>query len=169
MVVQGKLKDVKAYESMINKINNNKEIKKEGSISYTGDKEGLITWNNDRFIMVGQSAGFLPDNEGFYGNREKHSITMDSVLKFAKGIYNLKKSNSLGNDSRFASLINEKGDMHFWINTGSLFQNSIPMGMGGLFKVTSLLEGNATGYTVSFDNGKISASARSWFNKAVRF
>lgn len=166
-VFQGKLKDVKTYETMITKAGKNKEIKKDGSINYTGDKGGLVTWNNDRFIIVGQSAGYFPGNKDLYGDNDEHSITMDSVLKFAKDIYNLKKSKSIGNDSRFASLLNEKGDMHFWMNSSSLIQNSMPMGMGEMFKVTSLLQGNATGYTLSFDDGKISASTKTWFNKEL--
>jgi hypothetical protein len=167
VVFQGKLKDVKAYESLITKVGDTKEIKKDGSISYTGDKGGLVTWNNDRFIIVGQSAGYFPGNKDLYGDNDEHSITMDSVLKFAKDIYNLKKSKSIGNDSRFASLFNEKGDMHFWINSSSLIQNSMPMGMAGLFDATTLLKGNAVGYTLSFDDGKISASTQSWFNKEL--
>ena len=167
MVFQGKLKDVKVYETMITKAGENKEIKKDGNINYTGDKGGLVTWNNDRFIIVGQSAGYFPGNKDLYGDNDEHSITMDSVLKFAKDIYNLKKSKSIGNDSRFASLFNEKGDMHFWINSSSLIQNSMPMGMAGLFDATTLLKGNAVGYTLSFDDGKISASAKTWFNKEL--
>jgi hypothetical protein len=39
--------------------------------------------------------------------------------------------------------------------------------MGGLFKATSLLEGNVSGYTLTFDNGKITASSKSWYNKEL--
>ncbi len=167
VVLQGKLKDAKAYEAMLTKAGKIKDIKKEGSISYTGDKDGLVTWTNDRFIIVAQTAGFQPNRSDFYGDRTEKPLTMDSVLKYAKDLYNLKKSNSLGNDSRFASLLQEKGDMHFWLNTGLLMQGSIPMGMGEMFKASSLMKGNATGYTLSFDDGKITASAKSWFNKEL--
>lgn len=168
VVVQGKLKDVKAYETMITKAGKNKEIKKAGSMSYTGDENGLVTWNNDRFIIVSQSDNFQRRNNDFFGEgRMEKKITLDSVLKYAKDLYSLKKGSSMGNDSRFASLMNEKGDMHFWINTGLLFQNSMPMGLGGLFKASSLLEGNASGYTLNFDNGKITASTKSWFSKEL--
>ncbi|MGH2552463.1 MAG: hypothetical protein ACRDEB_02035, partial [Chitinophagaceae bacterium] len=43
-----------------------------------------------------------------------------------------------------------------------------PMYMGGLFKSTSLLVGNHTGYSVNFENVKITANSRSWFNNEMR-
>lgn len=167
VVFQGKLKDVKAYETMITKAGDNKEIKKDGNINYAGDKDGLFTWNNERFIIVGQSSDFMPDNKNYYSERESNDITMDSVLNYAKGLYNLKKSKSIGIDSHFAYLINDKGDMHFWVNSSSLVQQSLPMGMGGLFDATTLLKGNSTGYSLTFEDGKISATAKSWFNKDI--
>jgi Domain of unknown function (DUF4836) len=165
VVFQGKLKDVKAYETMITKAGDNRELKKDGNINYAGDKDGLYTWNNERFIIIGHSSDFMP--EDYYGDNEESDINMDSVLNYAKGLYNLKKSKSIGNNSHFASLINDKGDMHFWVNSSSLVQQSLPMGMGGLFDATTLLKDNSSGYSLTFEDGKISATAKSWFNKDI--
>jgi hypothetical protein len=102
-----------------------------------------------------------------FGGKTAGEITEDSIFNYTKSLYNLKSGNSIGNDSRFANLMGEKGDMHFWINTGSLIKSSIPGGISDLFKAASLLDGNVTGYTLNFDNGKITASSKSWYNKEL--
>jgi hypothetical protein len=160
------VKDATAFETTINKMAEDRKIKKDGNLNYAGDEEGCITWNTDRFIAVFYVENFQESGNRF-GGRTRSNITADSILNHAKELYSIKKSNSLGNDSRFASLLNEKGDMHFWINAGSLIQGSIPEDIGSLFKASTLLEGNIAGYTLNFDNGKITASAKSWYNKEL--
>jgi hypothetical protein len=166
IVFQGKLKDAAGFETTVKKIAKHREIKKDGNLTFASDDEGCVSWNKDRFITVFNVPGFMGMRNRF-GGRKRSEITEDSILNFAKQLYSLKKSNSLGNDSRFAALMDEKGDMHFWVNAGLLMQGSMPMGFGNMFKATSLIEGNVTGYTMSFDNGKITASTRSWYNKEL--
>ena len=166
LVTQGKVKDATAFETTVKKMAEDREIKKDGSLNYAGDEKGCISWNTDRFIAVFYDENFQGSGTRF-GGRTRSNITADSIFNHAKELYSLKKSNSLGNDSRFASIMNEKGDMHFWLNPGSLIKGSIPKDLGGLFNATTLLEGNITGYTLNFDNGKITASSKSWFGKEL--
>lgn len=171
VVVQGKIKDVKAFEATIKNVSDKKtedstgEIKKEGSFSYMGDEDGCLIWTNDRFIIVG-NAGDFQSSQNIFGTRKKIKITIDSILKYTKDLYGLKQKNSITNDKRYASLASEKGDIHFWLNSSSLIKSSMPAGLD-LFKAASLLEGNVTGYTVNFENGKITANTKSWFNNEL--
>ena len=166
MVFQGKLKDGAVFETTVKKIAKHREVKKDGNLNYAADDKGCVSWNKDRFIVVFNSENFMGMRNQF-GGRKRSVITEDSILNYAKQLYSLKKSNSIGDDSRFASLLDEKGDMHFWFNAGLYMQGLMPMGLGDLFKATSLMQGNVTGYTMNFDNGKITASSKSWYNKEL--
>jgi len=158
---QGKLKDAKAFEETIKKLHKEVEIKKEGSMSYAGQGLDFMTWTNDRFMMVGETS--MPDG---YRGVPKAELTKDSVLNFAKATYSLKSSNSIGNNSNFKSILNEKGDLHFWMSNNLFMQQYNQMGLS-LFKASSVLEGNTTGFTVNFDNGKITGKSKTWYNKEM--
>lgn len=166
VVLQGKLKDAKAYESTITKMDTeNKEIKKESGFSYKGDENGCVTWTNDRFIIVG-NGGDIQASQSPFASTKKVKLTIDSLLRYAKDLYSLPQKNSISNDSHYASIASEKGDIHFWLNSGLLMKNTMA-GALSMFKAASLLEGNVTGYTVNFDNGKITASTKTWFNNEL--
>jgi len=160
---QGKLKDAKAFEETIKRLHKDVEIKKDGNISYAGQGLDFMTWTTNRFMMVGESdevsggPGKLPNDA---------PLTKDSILNFAKATYGLKSSNSIGNNSKFNSLLNEKGDLHFWVSNDLFMRQSMQMGLS-LFKASSVLEGNTTGFTLNFDNGKITGTTKSWYNKEL--
>jgi len=96
---QGKLKDAKAFEDMIKKIDKNVEIKKDGDMNYAGDDDdAYMTWKSDRFIMVADASDMNP---GMNRHSGESKVTPDSLLKYAKETYNLKSSNSISGKSKF--------------------------------------------------------------------
>ena len=158
---QGKLKDAKAFEETIKKLHKDAEIKKDGNMSYAGQGLDFMTWTNDRFMMVAETAM----QEGYKG-APKIELTKDSILNFAKATYSLKSNNSIGSNSNFKSVLNEKGDLHFWMSNDLFMRQYNQMGLS-LFKASSVLEGNTTGFTVNFDNGKITGTSKTWYNKEL--
>ena len=167
VVLQGKLKDAKAFEAMVAKMDDKpQEIKKQGNFSYAGDDNGCVTWTSDRFIVVGNGGSMQPRQDMFKNHTPKAKISVDSILKYAKDLYSLPQKNSITNDSRYASIAGEKGDMHFWVSSGAFLKDAMSSGLG-MLKGASLLEGNVSGYTVNFDNGKITANTKSWFNNEL--
>ena len=164
MAFQGKLKDVKAFEEMVKKLNEKDEIKRDGNISYIGNGLDFMTWTSDRFMMVGETKM----NDGYGDEYKGAELTKDSVLNFAKATYNLKSNKSMGSNSKFSSLLNDKGDLHIWIS------NSLMMGGGNVskqisfLKASSVFEGNSTGMTVNFDNGKITGTSKTYYNKQLK-
>jgi hypothetical protein len=167
IVFEGKLKDPTVFETSIKKITGDIQIAKEGSLNFIANREACLSWNKERFIVTGNIEDFMGRRRNMFDESPRKKMSSDSILAFTKGIYSLKKNESMDDDSRFSSLMNEKGDMHFWMNTGLFFKSSMPMGMGDMFKATSLMEGNVTGYTLSFDNGKIISTSKSWYNKEL--
>lgn len=160
---QGKLKDAKAFEDMVKSMDKSVEIKKDGDMSYAGEDEGYMTWKSDRFIMVANASDM---NEGMNRYSKQSKLTADSVLKYAKEIYNLKSSNSIAGNSKFKSMMAEPGDMHMYV-TSKLTGGSMAKQFS-MLKAASILEGNISTATINFDNGKITGTSKSYFNKELQ-
>jgi hypothetical protein len=172
-VATGQLSDAKKFESTIQSVNEMMKIKKDGSISYTGSEEGCLTWTDKRFVFVAPSeapgSDFGPrnrydydDDDAYDGNED---VDFDSLLQFAKDIHGLKQSNSISGNSHFSSLMKETGDMHMLFNGNAFMQEA--MGPLRMLKASALLEENATGLAINFDNGKITANSKSWYGKEL--
>ena len=159
---QGKLKDAKAFEDMVKKMDKNVEIKKDGDMNYAGEDDAYMTWKSDRFIMVANASEM---NTGM--NRHSgQEVTPDSLLKYAKETYNLKSSNSISGDSKFKSMMAETGDMHMYV-TSKLTGSSMAKQLS-IFKFGSIMEGNVSTATINFDNGKITGDSKSYYNKELQ-
>jgi hypothetical protein len=170
-VFEGSLKDAAAFEAFNKKMKPEATASKDGDISILKLGEGIATWKDGRFIYV-FDAPFL-DMSRFTGSRPPGDgssgptrLTADSLVAFAKGLYNLKGDNSLGNDDKFVSLLKENGDVHLWLSAEQLYGNMIT-GMLSMMKFSTLLEGNITAMTLNFDNGKIDIKSKSYYNKEL--
>ncbi|TMI65969.1 MAG: DUF4836 family protein [Bacteroidetes bacterium] len=161
---QGKLKDAKAFEEMLKKLDKNVEIKKDGDMNYAGeDDDSYMTWKSDRFIIVGNASGMNP---GMNRHSDESKVTPDSILKYAKETYNLKSSNSISGNSKFKSMMAETGDMHMYV-TSNLTGGSMAKQLS-IFKAGAIMEGNISTVTINFDNGKITGTSKSYFNKELQ-
>ncbi|WP_425476329.1 DUF4836 family protein [Paraflavitalea speifideaquila] len=149
-------------------------MKPEAKSSKDGDlnilklnEKSIATWKGNRFIYVVEAdmAGtysFTPD-----GNEPKRSsVNTDSLINFAKVLYDLKSSNSLTDDDKFASLLKETGDMHLWINSDNFTGNMLGE-IFGATKLSDLTRGNVTAMTLNFDNGKVDVKSKSYYNEKV--
>jgi hypothetical protein len=166
---EGSVSNATAFEAF------NKEINKGGTVSKQGDinvlKTGLtsvLLWNDKRFVYVMDSPG--PFNEPKFdssGNFQPPSkFSVDSLQKFGVQLFDLEKKNSLLSDDRFADMIKEPGDIHFWSNAGQYLQ-----GMAGVFGMmrglSDLIEGNVSASSLNFENGKIAMTTKTYYNKKL--
>lgn len=162
------IKDEKKFETFIGKVregDGDKVEKKEG-LSVIADRGNVLTWNDKRLVFIADNPD-INSGASMMGNSGKsRRFDTDSLLKFAREIYDLKGSKSLGSNSKFASLMKEDGDVHFWMNAGSLYSNALPA-MLAITKASLLFEGNISAATISFDNGRITAKGRSYYNKEL--
>lgn len=179
MVFEGTLKDPAAFEAFNKKASKGATASKVGDVNViTADKSVIATWKDNRFIYV-INAPFLDDN---YSKRFQQSdlpdstgapvapptygFSTDSLVKFAQELYTLKSDNNLDSDKKFAALLKETGDVHFWLNAAPLYSGMMT-GALSLMKFSTLLEGNITTATVNFDNGKITAATKSYYNEEL--
>lgn len=87
-----------------------------------GEDEALLTWNDKKLVFVVDNPDI--NSAGFSGSSRQQRFEKDSLIAIAKEIYDLKGKKSLGNNSKFSSLLNDKGDMH--CAAGSLYSNAMP-------------------------------------------
>jgi len=169
IVVEGGVKDAAAFETFATQLNKGGKVAKDGDINVlnTGLKS-LVSWNKDRFVYIADmpmpsaSANMSRSNDENY---EPFAFKTDSLQKFAVELYDLPNKNNLAADDRFASLLKETGDIHYWVNAEQYGNN-----LGGLLslvKLNVLFEGNAYGAAINFDNGKITLKSKGWYNKEL--
>jgi hypothetical protein len=160
------INDEKKFEAFMGKAKEGAKVEKKEGLSVIADQSNVLTWNNKRLVFIADNPD-LNSGASMMGNSGKsRRFDTDSLLKFAKEVYDLKGSKSIGSNSKFASMMKEGGDVHFWMNAGSLYGNSLPA-MLAITKASLLFEGNISAATISFDNGKITTKGRSYYNKEL--
>ncbi|RYG03590.1 MAG: DUF4836 family protein [Chitinophagaceae bacterium] len=176
MVFEGSVKDAKAFEAFNKQIIKGASVTKAGDLSVIKidqhDQNGLLTFNESRFVYISNAPGgstLYPPLSQLPGNnapQEQRKISSDSLQMFATQLYDLPSSESIYKDDRFAATMKETGDMHVWINNEQAY-GGLAAGMLGMMKLNVLVEKNATGMTLNFDNGKIAVKTKQYFNDQV--
>jgi hypothetical protein len=169
MVIEGGLKDAAAFEKFATEVNKGGKVAKNGDVNVlnTGTKS-LVSWTANRFVYIADmpmpsaAARMSRSNDENY---EPFAFKSDSLQKFAVELFDLPAKNNLADDDRFASLLKEPGDIHYWVNAEQ-YGNSLG-GFLSMVKLSVLFEGNAYGATVNFENGKISLKSKGWYNKEL--
>jgi len=171
MAFEGTIKNAAAFEAFAKKLNKGGNVSKNGDINVmaTGLKS-LVTWNNNRFVYISDaSMGGLANRLNSMNNSssaEPFAFHTDSLQKFAVQLFDLPHKENLMSDDRFASLMKEPGDVHYWVNAEQYY-NSFG-GALSLLKLNVLFEGNVYATALNFDNGKITLKTKGYYNKELR-
>jgi hypothetical protein len=158
--------DEKKFETFIGKIREGEKVEKKEGLSVIAENSNVLTWNDKRLVFIADNPDINSGASMMGNNGKSRRFDTDSLVKFAKEVYELKGSKSIGSNDKFASMMKEGGDVHFWMNAGSLYSNALPA-MLAITKASLLFEGNISAATISFDNGKITAKGRSYYNKEL--
>ncbi|WP_300604436.1 DUF4836 family protein [Niabella sp.] len=169
---EGKLKDAAKFSKVIEEGGKgNIKIEKDGEYSFvkSPDNDNAVVYFNDKLFVAiidasGMSKGFPGNRSSFGGSAEKYPL--DSLKVLAKNTFQLKGSKLLDSDKRFADLVADKADMHFWVNSGNLY-NGLAGGIMSMMKFNALLDGAITAGKADFDNGKITANVKNFYGKEM--
>ncbi|MGN6291854.1 MAG: DUF4836 family protein [Chitinophagaceae bacterium] len=157
---QGDIKDQAAFEEMVKHSEKGSATpEKSGDLTILRMRDAVLTWNKSKFVFVADA----PFNTT---GMETRRFPEDSLVAFAQNIYKLKGKDLLDSDSKFADLIQSKGDMHLWLSVGNLYSN-MPMGIMDMMKLNVLMEGNVSTGTLSFDDGKITLNGKQYYGKEL--
>ena len=161
---EGSIKDAAAFEALCKKMSKVEKVETDGEWQLLSpDEHSLVAWNKSRFAVINDMplGSFNP-----ISNRDGQvtRFTTDSLKVFLKEV--MKGDNNLFDDDRFSSLVKEEGDMHLWVNSGSLYSDV--SGMLAMMKVGSLFNGNVSASTINFDAGKISMNVKNYVGKEMQ-
>lgn len=169
MAFEGGVQDAAAFEAFATKMNKGGKVVKNGDVNVLATSlKSLVAWTDNRFVyimdvpMPSVSGRLNSSNDGL---NEPFTFKTDSLQKFAVQLFDLPAKNNLMSDDRFASLLKETGDIHYWVNAEQYY-NSLG-GLLSLLKLNVLFEGNAYGATLNFDNGKITLKSKAYYNKEL--
>jgi hypothetical protein len=168
---EGSVSNEAAFEAFNKKINKDAAVSKNGDINIMklGDGKGVLAWNGKRFVYImdtpmGGLSDRLQGGDSAYAG--PYAFPIDSLQKFGVQLFDLEKKNSLTSDERFASLIKEQGDVHFWANAEQY--SDMLGGFLSVLKLNVLFEDNVSATTLNFENGKITMKTKSYYNKELR-
>jgi hypothetical protein len=130
-------------------------------ISFISKAPICIGWNKERFLFICN----VPDMHSMMATQSRDLLTT------CKNLFNLKESNSLGENEKFTTLVKKTGDVHFWMNAEELNKGGIP-GMDknpalAMLNMNKLFEGSITTASLNFENGKIAIDAKSYAGKEL--
>jgi hypothetical protein len=169
MAFEGGVQDAAAFEAFATKVNKGGKVAKDGDVNVLATSgKSLVAWTNNRFIYImdASTPNLTTQLNSSNIDSEPFSFKTDSLQKFAVQLFDLPGKNNLLNDDRFASLLKETGDVHYWVNAEQYY-NSLG-GYLSLLKLNILFEGNAYGTAVNFENGKITFRSKAWMNKELK-
>jgi hypothetical protein len=169
---EGKIKNQSDFEKFNKNFSDGSPVK-NGNISLLNLKgNGVVGWNDDHFIYV-----MNPGNKIYKMEHWNDSLSMknenppaDRSVEFStlcKNLFSLKTDSSLATNDKFSSLLKETGDIHVYQNTDAMINNSPAMGALGMLKMDAFLKGNASTYTINFDNGKIDVSQKMFVSEQL--
>jgi hypothetical protein len=170
--VEGKIKTQSDFDQF-NKNFSDGSATKDGNVSLLNLKDnGVVGWKGDQFIYLMKpgnniyNLGHLKDLMQMQNNNAPDNKSVD-FSALCKNLFSLKTDSSLAKNDKFASLLKEAGDMHFYQNTDAMINNSPAMGMLGMLKLDAFTKGNSSTYTINFDNGKIDVSQKLYVSKEL--
>ena len=168
MIFSGSLTDAAAFEKLCTKVHSQSNVKKDGDFSYLDLRDkAAIVWNQSHFAYAGNAPDApmgrskTMDGHALNNGGSERGFGVDSLRMFGMNALSLKGSDNL-NDDRFTSLIKDGSDVQIWVSSGhqvaGLINTQVAMAK------TDIFENNYTALSVNFDNGKITARAKKYFN-----
>ncbi|MBA2251048.1 MAG: DUF4836 family protein [Chitinophagaceae bacterium] len=169
-VFEGNVKDAKAFEQFNKNLDPASTSVKDGDVTMlTLKNKSVVGWNASKFVYVVST----PSTKGMpYGvdtlNVPAPPVNVtDKLSAVCKRLFALNPDSSLAKNEKFANLLSEAGDVHYWQNTEQIM-NSIPqMGMLGMLKLDVFFKGNVSTATANFDNGKININQKMYAGKEL--
>jgi Domain of unknown function (DUF4836) len=155
----GTIKDAEKFKLFnLDATKGGSESERDG-VNYISKYPMCVAWNKEKFVYITDAPQF---------NQQGGTDAKPRDLGIAcKNIFDLKESNSLGQDEKFTRLLKKAGDIHFWMNAEELNKGGITNAALSMISLGKLYEGNITTATINFENGKILIDTKSYANKEM--
>ena len=163
---EGTLKDAGAFKNFNNSLSEKGNATESDGIQYISHSPMAVGWNSKNFVYTIDAPQFGRTDE-LSKRMIQDSINIDSpkprdILATCKAVFALQENNSLGKEEKFSSLMEEKGDIHFWMNTQELSTGANTPSALAMVNLEKWFTDSRTTATLNFDNGKISINSRGY-------
>jgi hypothetical protein len=168
--VEGTVKDPALFKTFMHQIDSSGTESQSNDITLISHTPSCVGWDKDKFVYI-LDAPSLGNSNNFSNRMIADSISNINrnrdIGATCKSIFALDEKNSLAVNEKFSKLVNENGEIHFWVNSGNLYAQMFTAGPLAMLNMEDLYKDNVTTATLSFGDGKISLTTRSYTNDKV--
>jgi hypothetical protein len=149
-------KDTVQFANMIKKLTHGKQTVKTGKGNLIIDKKTVVAWNHEIVMLTEVSYKESVINQNAKAKATAVPVTTKQLTEKGKALLN-KRQIPFSNE-KFLSLLNQNGDLLFWIDNSLQSEakknNKIPEAFGMIDK-NFMRKGNSISGVVNFENGEI--------------
>ena len=119
IVVEGELKDTKAFEEFNKNLDGKSATVKDGDIKTLAIEKAVVGWNEKKFAYVISSPSTAANVNFTQDSLNTITLPVDDVQKLSlacKNLFVLHADSSMSKVNKFSGLLKEDGDIHVWQN-----------------------------------------------------
>ena len=166
--IEGTVKDAAKFSTFNTFVTKGGTPSEKDGMNFISSSPMCVGWTKDKFVYVVDLPNMMNMGRNYGMSSPKEDKLPRDVGATCRAVFALKEENSMAKEEKFSSLMSDKGDMHFYINTNEIMNGSGMMGgMMSMTKVSDLYKDAVSTGTFSFDNGKINMDYKSYPGKAM--
>lgn len=151
VVAEGTLKDEAKFKQLNLDASKGAAVTEKDGISFISRDKVTVGWKKDKFVYV--AGGPQMSMPRRYGADYDRPVPDRDMIVACKAAFDLSEGASLTKDDHFTSLMNQEGDLYFWLNTEQMYKGA-SFAEDNMSMLSKFYEGNVTTASVSFNNGK---------------
>lgn len=171
---QGKINDAAKFKSYYTSALKNAAASEKDGVQFLTSGRVSITWDKDKFIMLSDVPEMnnlkeLESNKNMWDTAYTPAVVTSTrnTAAVAATLYTLKEDASLAKEERFSQMVNDKADLHFWMNAESLYKDISGIAALAMVNMTKLYEGSRLAASANFENGQINIDMKSYGGKEI--
>lgn len=169
-VMQATVLDGAKVAAIAKKIEGAKTTEANGVTTVVADR-AVMQWDKTKCMVAYDIPEMSNSNAYSFDMDEEENEVVKPGRDMAvtvKNLFDLKEDASLATHAKFTQLMNEKGDVHFWLNNEALMGNSPELSqIGGIVKFDKFYKDSYQTATINFENGKIEANLMGYMGKEM--
>ncbi|MBX2939734.1 MAG: DUF4836 family protein [Ferruginibacter sp.] len=169
-VMQASVLDGAKVAAIAKKIEGAKTTEANGITTVVADK-AVMQWDKEKCMVAYDIPEMNNSNAYSFDVDEEENQVVKPGRNMAitvQNLFNLKEDASLAGHDKFTTLMNEKGDVHFWLNNEALMGNNPELSqIGGIVKFDKFYKESYQTATIRFENGKIEADLMGYMSKEM--
>lgn len=170
---QGKVKDAAKFKSYYTTALKNATASEKDGVQFLTSGRVSISWDKDKFIMVSDIPEMNQlkemENRNIWDSTYTPPVVTSTrnTMAAAAALYTLQESSSLAKEERFSKMVNDKADIHFWMNAESFYKDMPAVAAMAMINMSKLYEDSRLAASANFENGQIKIDMKSYGGKEI--